>query len=620
MRGKTFIGSKKSYFDENKIQLLIRQDVYTNSSFLHGNEFLELLHRVMVYLKFDGYVGKSLTGSGKLTYHTDLRRILTEIQKYQPNISSMSDLEMKTIEYFIDDEIQKNYKARSTYRKLYKLLEWSTYANNILPPFLQIDRNIINGTKNLYIIENKYRKENKLLKQIGGPKEPYDLKKLKKLVATSIHYLEMYSEDIIEALSIFQKVKKTANSKSGAYAMLYNLYKESKYDYSEPSLLELKTKIDSTKSYYSRCGVTASGGKKIIKTISNINSVFLQVIRNLEACCHIVILMTTGMRTGEYLSLERYPEITDDEHLNLKRVVYKTSATEEGDVLDMPIPLVTKLALETLSSLSANKDGKKDGKLVIHIFGGRCGGDSKYNVSKSIQDFASSIGIDTPPTPHQFRHAMAFLITYTNQKNGIDLAKEFLGHDSTKMTLQYMGHFNVFLKRTIREVYDENSSELIKIIGEEIKDGKKLYGPQGERLMGKQEFVGSYVEEFTDLLTKGLMKLVQKGELAIIQTPVCLCIHDLTKPEEMACQRGFNIVNFIGEAPMPSRCEGISCGNSVFTEESIENIQKNLMADVDPELRKRMEKNSYFMLNDGFEDDPYERLIKKYLEDKKRIV
>ncbi len=51
---------------------------------------------------------------------------------------------------------------------------------------------------------------------------------------------------------------------------------------------------------------------------------------------------------------------------------------------------------------------------------------------------------------------MAFLIVHINEKDGLDLARMFLGHKSLTMTLQYMGHYN-------QELNDANT-----IVGKDV--------------------------------------------------------------------------------------------------------------------------------------------------------
>jgi hypothetical protein len=74
----------------------------------------------------------------------------------------------------------------------------------------------------------------------------------------------------------------------------------------------------------------------------------------------------------------------------------------------------------------------------------------------------------------------------------------------------------------------------------------------------------------------------------------------------------------INNRPIPSKCKGANCSNSIFFEEHIEKLKKNMYGNIDPELKARLEKNTYFLNAGGFNQDPYYKLIKKY--DKKKGV
>lgn len=91
-----------------------------------------------------------------------------------------------------------------------------------------------------------------------------------------------------------------------------------------------------------------------------------------------------------------------------------------------------------------------------------------------------------------------------------------------------------------------------------------------------------------------------------------MCIHDLSKPEELACQRGFNIEEIVANGPFPSRCKGPSCSNALFFEEDIKKLKNSMYTDIEPTLKKRLEQNTYFMEAGGFEQEPYRKIIKEY--------
>ena len=173
--------------------------------------------------------------------------------------------------------------------------------------------------------------------------------------------------------------------------------------------------------------------------------------------------------------------------------------------------------------------------------------------------------------------------------------------------------FAIKLQTTIfQELTKEESEIFVEKITTQIENNKKLFGENAKRLMPNHKFVGQQAEEFVVLLKKGLLKLIEEQKLAIIQTPISLCMHDLSKPEELACQRGFNFNEIILNGPAPSRCKGANCSNSLFFEEHIEKLKKEMYGNIDPELKSRLEKNTFFLEAGGFEQDPFKRIIKEY--------
>ena len=340
----------------------------------------------------------------------------------------------------------------------------------------------------------------------------------------------------------------------------------------------------------------------------------------MEVSCIAVALMLMGMRVGELFALERKLILSEDEHFNLTRIVYKTAATEDGETLTMPIPGIGVKALKFLSKLATIKDGKNTGPLVLIPIETRRPTPSRTNRANTlINRYCDRLGISTPPTPHQFRHAMAFLIVHINEKDGLELARMFLGHTSINMTLQYMGHYNNELKEAIKELTKDESELMVNVITNEIRNNKKMFGKNGERLSPKHKFTGIQADEFIKLLRKGLLKLIEEQKLAIIQTPVCLCMHDLSEPETMACQIGFNINEIAANGPAPSNCKGANCASAIFFEEHVEKLKKEVYEDIEPKLRARLEENTYFMQSGGFENEPYRRIIKEYDEYKEEV-
>ncbi len=365
-----------------------------------------------------------------------------------------------------------------------------------------------------------------------------------------------------------------------------------------PSIKKLKEKIEDNKDL-----------------IKNINVILKEEIEMLESSCILIILFLTGMRIGEFISLNRHPQISKGEHFNLKRLIYKTAPTEDGIELEMPIPEIAKKAIEVLSTISDIKDdGLNEEIATTSIKYSRVSNAKSIRIRNLIRWYAKKLGIKEKIDPHQLRHAMAFLIVHLNEKDGLELARMFLGHTSITMTLQYMGHYNRELNEAIQELTKEESETFVEKITDQIKQNKKLFGENGKRLMPNHRFVGRQADDFVVLMKNGLLKLIEEQKLAIIQTPVSLCIHDLSKPEQLACQRGFNIESIVMNGPSPSRCKGANCSNALFFEEHIEKLKNDMYGNIDPELKSRLEQNTFFIEAGGFEQDPFRKIVKEYDE------
>lgn len=596
MENKSFFGVENSKFQDRYISLEKPCKNLNKMDLKLKNNFLELILRLMIFFKFDQILGLIPLGSGKISYVQDVRYILKKIQYLQPDITNFSELKTETIETIIDEYYKNNNKEISKgYLKLYKIIEFIKLTDDILPTFLQLDINIILNAKNFSDFKNDYHTEIKLKIVKKNKREPYDLSSLKTLMGYAINYIEKYAEDCIFATKLYIDINNQIN-KSSRNFYAYKLIKENTlYKFEEPTLKELQNNIISTHSSYLR-----KNEKETNNSIKKIQTLLINSSKRLESCCLLILLMTTGMRKSEAILLPRYPEIKNDEYFNLKRMVYKTASTEDGFEVNMPIPEITKDAIQILSEISELKDGKKDGNLIMGSFDGNILGSPAQRINSLFKKISEEIGIIKHPLPHQLRHAIAFLIVHINQKNGLELARLFLGHTSITMTLQYMGHYNILIKNAITELHLNESEQLIDQVINEIKDGRELYGKKGERLTSNYQFKGSYAEEFADLLDLSLQDLIKKGKLVIIQTPICICLHDLTKAQEMTCQRGFNIKNFIGEHPISSRCEGMDCNNAIFTESHIRNLNVGV---IDTNLIKRLEKNKLFVESGGFKNN-----------------
>lgn len=606
------------------------------------NDTLELALRVFVFLKLDGRLGKLPQNTGKSSVAGTMRETLTQLEKLQPKLTDTTDISEKDIRNYMQSNTEKDQRNTTFDAKLRRLIEWGTYSDLLFPPFLRFNSHTLLGLEEYSSFKKDLLLEREDNYLVGSRREPYDLREMKKLIKFSMDYIENYTEDVLFAIELYQnslpnsypdrptydweskeyrKQKKIKNEHQ--YRYVYNTLKGSSHVFTEPSLKKLKHAIEATKSkHYYENKVTKNGLKSVYqgRSVSNAVKPLSDCHAVLEGCCVAIILLTTAMRGSELIALKKDPEIKADteadERYRLSRMIYKTSASEDGEKHTIPIPEITKIAIQTLAKI-ANKRGIDHEMLIL-------GGDlprpiltaDTHSLNSKIARVAELAGTKKPPTSHDFRHAMAFMVARANGQEGVELAKTLLNHDSYIMTLKYLGHYNTILKEALRERYSDESYEMVEQIASSVKNGEKLFGAKGERLMPGHQFVGSIAGEFVEFLTETLHSLIDTGKLLIIQTNLCFCMHDLTKPEEMDCQRGFNITDFTGEQPMPSRCTGGSCGNAVFTEANMEDLQPT---PIDEALRERLSRNKLFIESGGFDNDPLHKLITQYQKTKEAL-
>ena len=567
---------------------------------------LDLYFRLILYLKFSRYLGNIPIGHGEYVYASNLHSILKEISKTK-KIERIDEIDSEILDDYIRYNIEiKGFEAPTIIRKIHTAFETLSYGIK-LPYFLQTN-------ENLYEYSKRYKKlvyeSNEIMKHNQnniGEKVVYSLKDMKTLISDAINYVELYKDECLEMARFYKSIV-NINVKT-RYNLIYKKFKESNKNYNEPTLKQIQ---DITK--YTNNVFMSDGYLQYIKdnNLNNLNEDLILVVSKLEACCISIALMMTGMRREELVVLDRNLNIIQDEHFELERIVYKTAPTKYGEPLTMPIPKICKDALEILSELAQIKDGNKKGNLIVSSIEIKDTKQVSVNkINTILKRYCNRLNLPSLITPHHFRHAIAYLITHINESEGLELARLFLGHKSVKMTLQYMAYYNDEIKQVVEELRKSESEQLVDKITEYSKYSK-LFGKKANRLMPNHRFVGKQVDEFFKLLRKGLLQLIEENKLGIIQTPIALCIHDLSKPEELACQRGFNIENIFLNGPEPSNCKGANCSNAIFFEEYIEKLKNSVDKKIEPHLKERLEKNIYFMEAGGFEQEPFIKLIKEY--------
>jgi integrase len=603
-----FPNANKSLFFLDKVSFIGSGLIPTNKRLINTENILGLFARLLIFLKMSGYVGKVPKNTGGLGYAGSINSFFNELEQIK-KVNSIDEVNEYMIDAYIQVNLDKGNSPKTIYTKFKYVKEHLSYQNIELPMFLQLNNDIFKSSEKFIELEKAAKEEFNKVSQGIGTRETYPLPELKKLISYSIDYLENYSNELLDAAEFIVNTKTASASQQ--YTKSVNFFQTHKL-FKEQTLRELQNKVKQVDALYAN-NKGKNKGRKL--NISSIRKSCIEAVKTLEVACISISLMMTGMRVSELTTLDRNLNIMQDEHYNLQRIVYKTAATKNGEPLTMPIPEICKTALETLSRLATIKDDNAYTNIILQSIEKKSISPIRTSRINNLLDwYCEKLGLDKTITPHQFRHAMAYLIVHIHENDGLELARMFLGHTSITMTLQYMAHYNNEIKEAMQELTEEESKYLVTKITEQIHEKKRLFGENGKRLTQGYKFAGQQVDNFTKLLRKGLLQLINEQKLAIIQTPTNLCIHDLSKPEELACQRGFNITEIVANGPAPSRCKGANCGCSIYFEEHIEQLKENMYSDIDPELRTRLEQNTYFMEAGGFEQDPFRKLIKEYDE------
>jgi len=615
MDHREFPNANNSSFSDPYIYLESKTGEPMKRKFTLQKKLGDVSLRLMMFMKLSGDLNGTPIGSGKANYFNQLQLMLRMIFNTQENILILGDIESTTIDAIIMKyrENTKNKSLRPMVTKLKKLEEWILYGNENLPYFLRLDPSLLYQSKEFMRLITDYSKERRKEITDGSPRAPYDLPSIKKMATQAIKYVEPYFHDI-EVISE-EYVKLRGREHNYKYRTMFYFFKHTSYKFQEPILSQIQSECQEAEKH-----TNARGNRSTPKIIQRMK----EAIGIYEGACVFIIILLTAMRSQELIRLERFPTIYHGEFLSFKKLIYKTAPDESGEEVAIPIPMVVKVAIENLSKLSQISDGSMTGNLIIN--------DIKYvnkkhidsRINSMIANFSNHCNVINAPTAHDLRHTMAFLVSTMHENSSLKLVQILLGHKNTKMTLEYLGHYSLFFKDALKELNKKESSHFVQTIVNDLEDGKKLFGPMGERIMGNHTFIGSYADSITDLLSRSLLALIEKGQLAIIQTPVCFCIHDLTKNEAMSCQRGFNIENFINEGPKPSRCEGSSCANALFTESHLEKMVYEDISNSDEisdEIKERLMQNTYFADSGGFDTlkNPNMKLIQSYQNQKKEI-
>ncbi|MFT7879063.1 MAG: site-specific integrase [Sulfurimonas sp.] len=581
-----------------------------------------LAAKMVLYLKLVGLLGDKPYGSGAGKICVSFSKIFKMLDKTDPR-----SIDMETIDYSIQKLIDKGLKPTSIKRDFILLEHWRT-ANEYLPYFLQIDPSTLDGkyTEICKAVNDYYKNTNYL----EDSRDPYPLHLLNKILSKSIHLVENYMDDAHELINnrdIFKDASLSATQRTRA---TLQYFQSTEHNFSEPKLKYIQDYMKSNESELWKIK-TIPGSDGTIKTIDNFMS-------EMQGATLTVLLFFTAARSQEIHLLNRFPKIIKTEHhdldesYNLTRIVYKTD--RYGKKVNMPIPKLGLDSIEFLSRKSEAIDGKKTGSLNLagftYISDRESGNNSVYDIIKAYSKSILEEG-ERHLSPHDLRRAMAFLIGQLNDRNGLELAMMMLAHSSDKMAMTYQNHNKSLIMNTLSHIasssedlrnaleeYQSEDSERIwnEVVVPNLEKKEPMFGPIAKRLFKNVVFTGHITDDFTNAVnnvTKYGLEMIRQGRMAVIQTPTCLCIHDLTQPEKMQCQRGIKADDFEIAPVMPAACVGPICGNALYTSQNVEILKSQtdaLTEQVPDDLKERLGE-WLFYVGDGMED-PRQKIINEY--------
>ncbi|MCD6258715.1 MAG: site-specific integrase [Helicobacteraceae bacterium] len=608
MNDKVYPNSDSSLFSKNLLKIRKNSISFKNVTPPSGQ--IGLAYRTVVYLVLDGQMGDAPKNEGCISKVELFERLIRELNIIC-ELSIPFDITGELIDIYICEQRENGLFERSIYKKLYILLQWKQHEL-LLPPFLRLRNDLFESSIHWSsLVYGSKREQRDYLFGLGSSKEPYPLDQLAIIMTEAIDYIETYADDCIIAAQIYKDAQLQNLPSATTSRNIIQTFRTNMHQFKEPQLKKAQQYVLS---------LTTNRWIASPEVIAPMQSC-VDTIQRLQAVCVIVILMLTAMRKGELEMMNRYPKMKKtfhgelDNSFELKRLIYKTAKTENGESHSMAVPPIVMRSFYLLSYISEVKDGKQEG--VINFTALFYGDKENYSdrINYLISSFCKSIGI-VPPTSHQFRHAMAFLVAFLNDDIGIELAMALLGHKSIEMTKKYMGHYKHIILETFNVMFYENhqiqeavtellaeqsSSGLEKII-HAVEADEPLVGPVVKRLLQGFEFSGSITDEAKVYFAKSQRLLLQRGMLAVVEHPTHFCVRDLTQSEQMPCQIGLDIKDFINVPMIPSQCEP-KCGCRLYTEPQVEEMKRlsEEMEDAYPDDLIELIKGNRFYIANSFE-------------------
>lgn len=643
MKNKLFPGTENNFLSPVISFKAKRHDVKDDTICLPIEGSIAIALRTVLFMKLDGKIGEIPISGGSAEVFARTRAMLNSFNEYAEEndlkFSEINDLSSEFITNWIYwKKAQESNKPNTEYVK------WSTIvallrglhlwmkANSQLPLPLRLPYDLFRKSKGYKKLIVETRKERIKYEDEGADTPPYPLEYMKTIVSAALEYIDDYTDEIMDAAQRYFVFKKNPAIYSGISHEMCRYFRTTEIEFSEPLLAPTQRHtlrirgIGHWTSNPELPGIGSSGAT-------------VKAIETLQASCIIVVLMLTAMRKGEFHSLYRFPREKEeepylsDEAMRLSRMIYKTSKSKNGELLEMPVPQIVIKALGILSELSTYYDDKKDGMLMFRTITQLDSNETDGRINLLINNFSERVELPYPPNPHAFRHGMAFILSYFNDSNGTELAMRFLGHKSIKMTKQYLKHYRLLLARikeimiennpNFKEVNDEYEFEASVVHAKKIQDSidnnEKIYGGLVNR------FKGSIHGSARTIFTKGIVTMAMNHQTKIVRTPTNMCVLFIGDNIEKRCQMGLtDKILSSGEAytknsyeVYASRCQGASCACSVFLESDIAELADSnnpSLSEFPDELKERLSGNTVFIA-DRIES-PHAKIVKQYKQDK----
>jgi len=626
MQGRIYSNSDNSAFADETLYL--RRNSLSFVPVASTLDFMGLVYRVILYLRLDGEMGNAPTNGGNCGTARHFERTIRELKEYGI-FEAPSQLTGQMFDEYIVAQ-RKSDNTESTIRaKLSHFEKWDSYKH-LLPFFLQLPHDLITSSSEWNSVLEGSRKERLDYKNgLGGSKKPYPLDQWAIIITEAIDYIENYSEDCLLAAQIYKDANAQNLSGWAKTTCITKLFRTTNHRFSEPRLAMVQNHALSLPNNRWET-MPKNKGKGPTATCLN-------AVHKLQAACVIIVLILTAMRKGELEVMMRYPKTKKTAHyeldgsLKLERLIYKTADTDKGELHPIAVPPIVTHAFDLLSRISEISDSRQEGPINLMTLHHGKDINNVGRIASLIQDFCDDLDIHMP-SPHQFRHALAFLIAFLNDDIGIELAMTLLGHKSTEMTRKYMGHYKQVILETFSEMFDENdqicksvadmqteqSSQALEKIIVAVENDEPLVGPIAKRLLRGVEFAGSITNEGKVFFAKSQRLLLERGMLAIVEHTTHFCVRDLTDPAPMPCHIGLVTDDFINVPVVSAQCQ-TNCGCRLYTEPQVEEI-KLLSLEMEehyPDDLVELVKGNRFYIANSFEQT-YSNVIKEFDQKKQQ--